>query len=68
MCPQEPAGAGGRDQHPAAGQVPGAGVPSWRPPEDELLHHVQPQARVRGPAEGPRQPLRAGLLRGPLGQ
>ena len=42
-------------------------VQSRRSAQDELLHHVQPEARLRGADQGPGQPLRPGLLRWPHG-
>ena len=44
------------------------GIPGRRSAQDELLHHVQPEARLRGTDQGPRQPLRPGLLRWSYGK
>ena len=59
---QELTGTCWRDKHKTASQVHSAGLQSGWSAQDELLHHVQPQTRLRGPDQGPGQPLRPGVL------
>ena len=64
---QEPAAAGRRAGGAAARQVHRAGVPRGRPAAHELDHHGNPEALHRA-AEGPRRPIRPGLVRRTPGQ